>query len=166
MTIRNLDHAVHPRSVAVFGASPRAGTVGGILIRNIVEGGFGGEVWPVNPKHGEIGGRRCYARAQDLPGAPDLAVIATPPHTVPGIVADLGARGCRAAVVVTAGLTRESGLRQARKHLGWYLDRHAPHLAGDRRKAILTSREPESVTAMLRDALGAAMTQASLRSAA
>ncbi len=60
----------------------------------------------------------------------------------------------------------ESGLRQARKHLGWYLDRHAPHLAGDRRKAILTSREPESVTAMLRDALGAAMTQASLRSAA
>lgn len=122
MTIRNLDHAVHPRSVAVFGASPRAGTVGGILIRNIVEGGFGGEVWPVNPKHGEIGGRRCYARAQDLPGAPDLAVIATPPHTVPGIVADLGARGCRAAVVVTAGLTRESGLRQA------MLDAAKPHL--------------------------------------
>jgi acetyltransferase len=122
VTIRNLDHAVHPRSVAVFGASPRAGTVGGILIRNIVEGGFGGEVWPVNPKHGEIGGRRCYARAQDLPGAPDLAVIATPPHTVPGIVADLGARGCRAAVVVTAGLTRESGLRQA------MLDAAKPHL--------------------------------------
>jgi acetyltransferase len=122
VTIRNLDHAVHPRSVAVFGASPRAGTVGGILIRNIVEGGFGGEVWPVNPKHGEIDGRRCYARAQDLPGAPDLAVIATPPHTVPGIVADLGARGCRAAVVVTAGLTRESGLRQA------MLDAAKPHL--------------------------------------
>ena len=122
MTIRNLDHAVHPRSVAVFGASPRAGTVGGILIRNIVEGGFGGEVWPVNPKHGEIGGRRCYGRAEELPGAPDLAVIATPPHTVPGIVADLGARGCRAAVVVTAGLTRESGLRQA------MLDAAKPHL--------------------------------------
>jgi len=122
VTIRNLDHAVHPRSVAVFGASPRAGTVGGILIRNIVEGGFGGEVWPVNPKHGEIGERRCYARAQDLPGAPDLAVIATPPNTVPGIVADLGARGCRAAVVVTAGLTRESGLRQA------MLDAAKPHL--------------------------------------
>jgi acetyltransferase len=122
VTIRNLDHVVHPRSVAVFGASPRAGTVGGILIRNIVEGGFGGEVWPVNPKHGEIGGRQCYAGAQDLPGAPDLAVIATPPHTVPGIVADLGARGCRAAVVVTAGLTRESGLRQA------MLDAAKPHL--------------------------------------
>lgn len=122
MTIRNLEHAVHPRSIAVFGASPRAGTVGGILFRNIVEGGFGGEVWPVNPKHGEIGGRRCYGRAEELPGAPDLAVIATPPHTVPGIVADLGARGCRAAVVVTAGLTRESGLRQA------MLDAAKPHL--------------------------------------
>src|SRR5690606_9289465 len=84
-----------------------------ILMRNIVEGGFTGEIWPVNPKYGEVAGRPCYSTAAEVPGVPDLAVIATPPASVPGIVADLGARGCRAAVVITAGLTRENGLRQA-----------------------------------------------------
>jgi acetyltransferase len=82
-------------------------------MRNIVDGGFEGSFWPVNPKYGEIAGRRCYRDAGELPGAPDLGVIVTAPETVPGIVADLGAKGCRAAVVITAGLTWSNGLRQA-----------------------------------------------------
>lgn len=113
MTIRNLEFAVRPRSLAVFGASVHEGSVGRIVMENIVSGGFEGDIWPVNPKYREISGRRCYHRAAELPDAPDLGVIVTPPETVPGIVADLGARGCRAAVVITAGLTRENGLRQA-----------------------------------------------------
>jgi acetyltransferase len=113
VTIRNLEHVVRPRSLAVFGASEREGSVGNVVMRNIVDGGFEGDIWPVNPKYGEVAGRRCYGDAASLPGAPDLGVIVTPPGTVPGIVADLGARGCRAAVVITAGLTRENGLRQA-----------------------------------------------------
>ncbi|EHK53272.1 hypothetical protein MAXJ12_31237 [Mesorhizobium alhagi CCNWXJ12-2] len=80
---------------------------------NIVEGGFEGEVWPVNPKYRKVAGRRCYAKAADLPGIPDLGVIVTPPGTVPDIIRDLGEKGTRAAVVITAGLTRENGLRQA-----------------------------------------------------
>ena len=113
MTIRNLEFAVRPRSVAVFGASVKDGSVGRIVMENIVAGGFEGDIWPVNPKYQEVSGRRCYHNAAELPDAPDLGVIVTPPETVPGIVADLGARGCRAAVVITAGLTRENGLRQA-----------------------------------------------------
>ena len=113
MTIRNLDHAFAPRSVAVFGASMREGSVGRVVIDNIVDGGFAGEIWPVNPKYAEVAGRRCYARAADLPGVPDLGVIVTPPETVPGVVRELAERGTRAAVVITAGLTRENGLRQA-----------------------------------------------------
>ena len=113
MTIRNLEFAVRPRSLAVFGASARKGSVGRIVMDNIVAGGFEGDIWPVNPKYGEVAGLRCYHAATELPAAPDLGVIVTPPATVPGIVADLGARGCRAAVVITAGLTRENGLRQA-----------------------------------------------------
>lgn len=113
MTIRNLEHAAHPRSLAVFGASPREGSVGYVVMRNILQGGFEGEVWPVNPKYAEVAGRPCYSGAAQLPGAPDLGVIVTPAETVPGIVADLGSKGCRAAVVITAGLTRENGLRQA-----------------------------------------------------
>jgi acetyltransferase len=113
VTIRNLEHAFAPKSVAVFGASVRDGSVGRVVFDNIVDGGFEGEIWPVNPKYPEVGGRRCFAKAADLPGIPDLGVIVTPPGTVPGIVRELGDRGTRAAVVITAGLTRENGLRQA-----------------------------------------------------
>jgi acetyltransferase len=122
MTIRNLEFAVRPRSLAVFGASVREGSVGRIVMENIVTGGFPGDVWPVNPKYDEVAGRRCYHDAATLPGVPDLGVIVTPAATVPGIIADLGARGCRAAVVITAGLTHENGLRQK------MLDAARPHL--------------------------------------
>jgi len=122
MTIRNLDRAARPRSLAVLGASVREGSVGRVVMDNIVAAGFEGEIWPVNPKYDEVAGRRCYARAADLPGVPDLAVIVTPASTVPGLIAELGEKGTRAAVVITAGLTRESGLRQA------MLDAARPHL--------------------------------------
>ncbi|BCH33315.1 N-acetyltransferase [Mesorhizobium sp. L-8-10] len=113
MTVRNLEFAAHPGSVAVYGASTREGSVGATVMRNIVEGGFEGEIWPVNPKYREVAGRRCYARTSALPYAPDLGVIVTPPETVPGIVRELGEKGTRAAVVITAGLTAGNGLRQA-----------------------------------------------------
>jgi acetyltransferase len=112
MTIRNLEFAVHPRSVAIFGASSREGSIGRIVMQNIVSGGFAGDIWPVNPKYHEVAGRPCYGDTAKLPAAPDLAVIMTPPATVPGVIADLGTKGCRAAVVITAGLTRDNGLRQ------------------------------------------------------
>ena len=113
MTIRNLERAVHPRSLAVIGASAREGSVGKVVMNNIISAGFEGEVWPVNPKYREVAGRRCYRSASKLPGVPDLGVIVTPPATVPGIIGDLSEKGTRAAVVITAGLTRENGLRQA-----------------------------------------------------
>src|SRR5690606_11973513 len=82
-------------------------------MRNIIDGGFEGPVWPVNPRYDEIRGLRCYPEVAALPRAPDLAVIVTPTPTIPGLVAELGARGCRAAVVISAGITAENGLRQA-----------------------------------------------------
>ena len=87
--------------------------MGGVVIKNIIKGGFEGAIWPVNPKYTEVAGLRCYPDARTLPAAPDLGVIITPPETVPGIILDLSSKGCRAAVVITAGLTRENGLRQA-----------------------------------------------------
>ncbi len=113
MSIRNLEHAARPRSVAVVGASQREGSVGRVVLKNIIEGGFEGAIWPVNPKYGTLMGLDCHASPAALPGVPDLAVIVTPPATVPGIISELGERGCRAAVVITAGLTRENGMRQA-----------------------------------------------------
>ena len=113
MTVRNLENVVRPRSVAVFGASDREGSVGRVVIRNIVAGGFEGDIWPVNPKHDRVADRPCYRDAAALPGVPDLGVVVTPSQTVPGIIAALGEKGCRVAVVITAGLTWDNGLRQA-----------------------------------------------------
>ena len=60
MTIRNLEHVLAPRSVAVIGASTERGSVGNVLTENMLAGGFAGEIYLVNPHHASIVGRRCY----------------------------------------------------------------------------------------------------------
>jgi acetyltransferase len=111
MTIRNLDHALCPRSVTVIGASPEAGSVGGTLTENVLKGGFAGPIYLVNPHHRTIDGTACYPSVDALPETPELAVIATPPQTVPALIGALGEKGTRAAVVITAGFT--PALKQA-----------------------------------------------------
>lgn len=111
MTIRNLDRLLAPKSVALIGASPKPGSVGNIVARNMLSGGFKGPIHFINPRHQSIEGLRCYHSIEALPEAPDLAIIATPPASVPGLVGALGTKGTRAAVVITAGIAGE--LRQA-----------------------------------------------------
>lgn len=111
MTIRNLEHALRPRSVALIGASDEGGSVGQKLTENLFAGGFAGPVYLVNPKHRRIAGQECFASIEQLPETPELAVIATPPETIPALIGALGKKGSRAAVVITAGLGPE--LRQA-----------------------------------------------------
>lgn len=103
MTIRNLNYLFKPKSVALIGASTRPGSVGAVLARNLFRAGFDGPVMPVNPKYVAVEGVLAYKNVASLPLAPDLAVIATPPETVPGLIAELGARGTKAAVIITAG---------------------------------------------------------------
>jgi acetyl-CoA synthetase (ADP-forming)/acetyltransferase len=119
MSIRHLDRLFEPRSVAVIGASRQPGRIGTTVLDNMAGSGFAGALWPVNPKYDTLLGIPCYARVAALPAAPDLAVICTPPDTVPGLVADLGARGTRAAVVLTAlpPHLRTAMLKAARPHL-------------------------------------------------
>lgn len=112
MSIRNLQDLLEPASVAVIGASVREGAVGHVVFRNMERAGFAGPLYPVNPKYDHVMGRRCFARVADLPEAPELAVIATPAQTVPGLVAELAERGTRAVVVLSAGISEASGLRQ------------------------------------------------------
>jgi acetyltransferase len=104
MTIRNLDQLLAPKSVALIGASRKEGSVGLITARNLLHGGFTGPVWLVNPKYRDIEGHPCHRSIAALPEAPQLAVVATPPQTIPGVISELGSRGTRAAVVITAGV--------------------------------------------------------------
>jgi acetyltransferase len=92
-----------PRSVALIGASQRPGSVGNVMVANMRKAGFAGPVMPVNPKGGTIEGLEVCTDIDRLPQVPDLAVIATPPETVPGLIGRLGAAGTRAAIVLTAG---------------------------------------------------------------
>jgi acetyltransferase len=104
MSVRNLDYLFNPRSVAVIGASERPHSVGATVLRNLLAAPFHGPIYPVNPKYGSLAGRECYAGVSALPQIPDLAVICTPAATVRGIIAELGARGTRAAVILSAGM--------------------------------------------------------------
>jgi acetyltransferase len=121
----HLSSMFDPRTVGVFGASDREGSVAGRLFRNLVEGGFEGKAYAINPKHATVLGRQCYASLGDVPEPVDLAVIASPARTVPGIFEECGAAGIRNAVVITAGFgeTGEEGrtaerrlLETARRH--------------------------------------------------
>ncbi len=127
MTIRNLDKLFAPQSVAVIGASERPGRVGTVVLRNLLQGGFTGPIWPVNPRYSRLEGIRCYSAVAALPNAPDLAVICVPPEAVPGVIHDLGHKGCKAAVVLTAGLN-SGKLPDGRSLNQAMLDAARPHL--------------------------------------
>jgi acetyltransferase len=99
----SLDPIFHPRSVAVIGASSTAGSVGSILMRNLLENPFGGVVYPVNPNRHAVQGVRCYPNVAALPEVVDLAVVATPAPTVPGVLDECVRRGTPAAIVISAG---------------------------------------------------------------
>ncbi|HEV2674860.1 MAG TPA: bifunctional acetate--CoA ligase family protein/GNAT family N-acetyltransferase [Aliidongia sp.] len=126
MSIRNLGRMFAPRSVALIGASDRPQSVGAVVSRNLLRGGFAGPIMPVNPRHAAIESVLCYPDIDHLPVVPDLAVIATPAVGVPALVDALGARGCRAAIVLSAdfgrGAANGADLRQA------LLDAAKPHL--------------------------------------
>jgi acetyltransferase len=98
-----LDRLFRPRSVALFGATERPEAVGGQVFRNLLEGGFEGPVYPINPKRAEVRGVRCYPDLEAIGKPVDLAVIATPAPTVPALVGQCGEHGVRAAVVLSAG---------------------------------------------------------------
>ena len=110
MSVRNLRYLFAPGSVAIIGASEKPHSVGATVLRNVVEGGFKGAIYPVNPKYDSLAGLPAYARVASLPAVPDLAIICTPPETVPSIVRQLGEAGTRAAIILTAGL---NGIKDA-----------------------------------------------------
>src|SRR5688500_509997 len=103
MSTHYLAPLFEPASVAIVGASERPGAIGAVLIENMLAARFSGTIYPVNPRRQQIAGMKCYAKIADLPQAPDLAVIATPPATLPDVINECGMAGVRFAVVITAG---------------------------------------------------------------
>jgi len=102
-----------PRTVALIGASSRAGALGETVMRNLLRAEFSGTILPVNPRYRSVHGVWCHRSVQDLPEAPDLAVLCTPPATVVPLIEQLAERGAGAAVVMTAGSDVDGSFRAA-----------------------------------------------------
>jgi acetyltransferase len=111
-----------PTSVAVIGASDRENSVGGVLFRNIVEAGYKGRLYAVNPKHEVVMGVKSYKSIEEISAHAELAIIATRAQTVPEIVEQCGSSGVKNVVIITSGF-REAG------HSGAALERKTLEIA-------------------------------------
>ena len=105
-----LNPLLQPRSVGVIGASEREGSLGNVILRNILDGGFKGRVFAINPNHEKVLDVPCFKSVEDVPHRLDLVVIALRSEKVPAIIDSCGRAGVRAAIVLTAGFA-EAGAR-------------------------------------------------------
>jgi len=99
----DLDAVLDPSSVAVIGASASPDKIGHKILRNIVDAGFPGPVYPVNPRGGEILGLKAYPSVLDTPGAVDTVVVVVPSRFVPGVMEECVQKGVKGAVIISSG---------------------------------------------------------------
>jgi len=104
-----LDMLFTPQSIAVIGAARKPGKLGHGVLRNILQCGYGGKVYPINPKADEILGLKCYPSVLDVPDPIDLVIIVIPNKFVPQVMEECGKKGVQGAIIISAGF-RETGL--------------------------------------------------------
>ncbi len=108
-----LEALFKPSSIAVIGASREPGKVGHEILRNILNSGYAGRIYPINPNADEILGIRCYTSLVDVPENVDLGIIAVPASLVPKIVEDAGLKNIKTLIIISAGF-RETGTEGAK----------------------------------------------------
>jgi len=137
---RDLRGLLAPNAIAVVGASPRAGSVAGEILRNLVRCGFDGSILPVNPKYEEIEGLRCVPSVEDLPDTVDLAILAINRNLVLDSVDTCGCKGIRNLVIITAGF-KETGPEGAEREreLQRLIQEHDLNVVGPNCMGIINS---------------------------
>lgn len=108
MTIEIIQNILKPRSIAMIGASREPKKLGHITLRNLIEGGFKGKIFPINPEAGEVLGLQAYESILKVPERVDLAILAVPAALVPKVIGECGQKGIKAAIIISAGF-REVG---------------------------------------------------------
>jgi acetyl coenzyme A synthetase (ADP forming)-like protein len=118
-----MNRIMRPTAIAVIGASAEAGKIGNSVMRNLVNGGYRGEIYPVNPKAEEICDRKVFRSITDVPGPIDVAVFAVPAKFVPQALEEAGAKGVAGAILIPSGFgetgnqeLQDEVLAIARKH--------------------------------------------------
>ncbi|GMT45271.1 MAG: acetyltransferase [bacterium] len=110
MSVRKLDNIFRPEHIALIGVNHDPKSIGGITLRNLIESGFSGVIYPVNVKREAVLGIPCYPRVDSLPKKPDLAVIMSPAREVPDMIDQCGKAGINGIIIMSDGF-KETGER-------------------------------------------------------
>ncbi|QDL38682.1 acetate--CoA ligase family protein [Rhodoferax sediminis] len=137
---------LQPRSVAIVGASPQAGTPRNALVKNLLKHGFQGAVYPVTASHAEIEGLKAYKTVGELPEVPDVALVITPAHTVAGVIAECGQKGIRNAVVFSAGFEEVEGGQENARQLAEAARTHGVAVIGPNCNGLWSVRQKVIMT--------------------
>ena len=97
-----------PESIALFGASSRTDSVGGVVFNNLLTSGYSGRIYAINPGRKEVQGQKAFSSLDDIEASIDLAVVATPARSIPAIVEACGEHGISMMLILSAGF-RETG---------------------------------------------------------
>lgn len=114
--LSKMNRIMRPEAVAVIGASESEGKIGNSVMRNLVDGGYEGKIYPVHPKGGEILGRTAYTSVKEIPGEVDVAIFAIPANLVAGALEEVGEKGIPGAVLIPSGFA-ETGNVEAQQEL-------------------------------------------------
>jgi acetyl coenzyme A synthetase (ADP forming)-like protein len=120
---------MNPRSIAVIGASAEEGKIGYAVVRNLLDGGYEGALYPVNPRLAEIQGLKAYPSVTDIPGDVDVAVFAIPAPLVAGVLEQCGQKGVAAAILIPSGFA-EVGEKQLQDDMIAVARRHNVRVMG------------------------------------
>jgi acetyl coenzyme A synthetase (ADP forming)-like protein len=101
--VRDMNRIMKPKAVAVIGASSEEGKIGNSVMKNLINGGYKGEIYPINPSAPEIMGRKAYKSVKDVPGVIDVAVFAIPAKFVAAALVEVGEKKIAGAVLIPSG---------------------------------------------------------------
>ncbi|MBP0457985.1 acetate--CoA ligase family protein [Streptomyces montanisoli] len=127
--LASMRRLMEPSSIAVIGASNEQGKIGNSVMRNLIDGGFSGEIHPVNPKADDILGRKAYRSVTDVPGEPDVAVFAIPAKFVPAALEEVGRKGIPNAVLIPSGFA-ETGEQALQDEIVAIAEEHGVRMLG------------------------------------
>jgi len=131
MNTHYLSSLFTPKSVVLFGASDKQDSVGGVVFRNLLTSGFKGRIFAINPKRDEVQGQKAFSSMEEIDEVVDLAVVATPAKSIPGIVEECGEHGVKMMLILSAGF-RETGAegRRLEDQVTQLVRRHGIRLMG------------------------------------
>jgi acetyl coenzyme A synthetase (ADP forming)-like protein len=109
--VRQMNRIMKPKSVAVIGASAETGKIGNSVMKNLINGGYKGEIYPIHPKADEILGKKVYKSVKDIPGEVDIAVFAIPASLVAGALVECGEKKVVGAILIPSGYAETGNIK-------------------------------------------------------